>query len=127
MTSDVEAAIQELQHAFPGHKVEVVAEPQGGAQVIVHDLPIGNQYVPSTTWVGFNLTFQYPRGDVYPHYIDSGVRRVDGQGHVPPFHVNYTFLNRPAIMVSRRTPGWNSATDSAALKLAKVLQWIQQQ
>src|SRR5689334_23234123 len=80
MTPDVETAIIEIKQAFSEHRVDVEAEEQGGAYVIVHDLFLGNQYTPSHSWIGFLINFQYPRSDVYPHFIDASIRRIDNAG-----------------------------------------------
>src|SRR5215217_3366555 len=116
MTPEVQAAIQEIRDAFPDPKVEVGEEPQGGAYVVVHGLPIGDVYTPNTTWVGFLITFQYPRTDVYPHFIDPAVRRTDGRILDSAFQLSQTFWGRTAIQLSRRSNGWNGAVDTAALK-----------
>lgn len=126
MTPEVEQAIAEIQIAFPGHSVEVEAEAQGGANVIVHNLMIGEQYVPSTSWVGFAISFQYPYADVYPHYIDVGLRRVNGLVQGAGFSAN-TWRGQQVIQVSRRSHRWNAAIDTAATKLTKVLTWLRSQ
>ncbi|WP_017654867.1 E2/UBC family protein [Fortiea contorta] len=126
MTPEIEQAIAEIQIAFPGHCVEVEAEAQGGANVIVHNLMIGEQYVPSTSWVGFAISFQYPYADVYPHYIDAGLRRVNGLVQGAGFSAN-TWRNQQVIQVSRRSNRWNAAIDTAATKLTKVLTWLRSQ
>ena len=53
MTPEVQAAVEEIRHAFAGHRVEVEEEAQGGAYVIVHDLVVGDRYSPATSWFGF--------------------------------------------------------------------------
>ena len=129
MTPEVEAALDELRAHFPGHRVECTPEQQGGAYMIVHGLDLGSAYLPTATWVGFLLSFQYPYTDVYPHFIDLSVRRADsrplGQGFAPGVQWPGWTIG-PAVQVSRRSQRWNPATDTAALKLAKVLDWIQQ-
>jgi hypothetical protein len=127
MTPEVQTAIQEIRDEFPDLKIEVGDEPQGGAYMIVHDLPIGEQYTPATSWVGFLVTFQYPNADVYPHFIDPDVARVDGAPMINAFQRSQNFWGRPAIQVSRRSNRWNPAVDTAAIKLAKVLEWIRSQ
>ncbi len=127
MTPEIEVAIQEIRDALPGHQVEVGEEPQGGAYVVVHDLPIGDHYTPSAAWVGFLITFQYPRADVYPHFLAPDLSRVDGGNLSSTFRRGQTFWGRPAIQVSRRSNGWNAAVDTAALKLVKVLDWVRSQ
>lgn len=126
MTPEIEQAIAEIQQAFPGHSVEVETEAQGGANVIVHKLLIGKQYVPSSSWVGFAISFQYPYADVYPHYIDAGLRRVDGLVQGAGFS-SATWRDQQVIQVSRRSNRWNAAIDTAATKLTKVLTWLRNQ
>lgn len=124
MTPEVESAIEELKKVFVDRQVDVDPDADGGAFILVHDLFVGTMYEPEISWVGFRITFQYPRADVYPHFLDPSVRRKDGsplgQGfsEVPEWH------GRKVIQVSRRSNRLNPATDSAATKLAKVLEWI---
>ena len=124
MCPEVEAAIEELRRAFPSSAVEVVEEePQGGAYVVVHNVFVGEQYEPSTTSAGFLITFQYPRADIYPLFFDQGLRRKDGRALGEGFSLQ-NWRNRPALQVSRRSNRLNPATDTAAVKLAKVLDWM---
>lgn len=124
MTPEVQRAIAEIEQTFSGHPIEVEVEAQGGAYVIVHDLPLGEQYLPSTSWLGFTISYMYPHADVYPHYLDASLRRVDGlvQGAGLQFPVNWR--NRQVIQVSRRSNRWNATIDTAATKLSKVLEWL---
>ena len=124
MKPDVTQAIQEIRAAFDGYVVDVVAEAQGGAHVIVHDVPIGPAFVPSQTWIGFTIPFQYPDADVYPHFIGGEVQRADGGPLGEALSGPTTWQDRSAIQVSRRSNRWNPATDTAALKLMKVLEWL---
>jgi len=124
MTPEVEAALAEIQAAFPEHRVEVEPEGQGGAYVIVHDLPIGEQYAPSTSWVGFVIPYQYPYADCYPHFMDGRIQRADGRALGEAISGPTPWQNRSALQVSRRSNALNPATDTAALKLLKVLEWM---
>ena len=123
MTPEVQRAIEEIQQIFPKHNVEVQAEGQGGAYVIVHDLLIGERYLPSTSWIGFTISYQYPYADVYPHYLDSELRRIDGLVQGAGLSMA-TWQNRQVIQVSRRSNRWNASIDTAATKLSKVLVWL---
>lgn len=127
MNPDVERAIAEIQQAFPANAVEIQPDPNGGAYITVQDLAIGDQYTPSKSWVGFQITFQYPHADVYPHYIDGTVRRVDGQAYGAGMQLSQSWQGRNAVMVSRRSNRWNAAVDTAATKLAKILSWVRSQ
>lgn len=127
MTPDVERAIAEIQQAFSENAVEIQPDPNGGAYITVQDLAIGDQYIPSRSWVGFKITFQYLHADVYPHYINGPVRRVDGQAYGAGMQVSQSWQGRNAVMVSRRSNRWNAAVDTAATKLAKILSWVRSQ
>lgn len=124
MVPAVEAAIAEIRDAFPGLRVEVEPESQGGAYVIVHGLVFDRRYTPLSSWIGFLIPFQYPDGDVYPHFTDAALARVDGAALGSAFQKT-TWQGRPVTQISRRSNSWNAATDTAALKLRKVLAWMQ--
>jgi hypothetical protein len=126
MTPEVERAIAQIEQTFSGHLVEVEAEAQGGAYVIVNDLLLGKQYLPSSSWLGFTISYAYPHADVYPHYLDVELRRVDGLVQGTGLSVT-TWQNRQVIQVSRRSNRWNAAIDTAATKLWKVLEWLRSQ
>lgn len=123
MTPKVEEAIAEVQATFPDNVVEAHPEPQGGAYVIVRDLPLGPQYRPERSWVGFLVPYTYPYSDVYPHFADAALARVDGARLNSTFQP-VTWRDRPATQISRRANRWDPADDTAALKLKKVLAWL---
>lgn len=127
MTPEVQTAVEEIRQTFAGHRVDVEVESQGGAYVIVHDLAVGERYIPATTWFGFLITFQYPRADVYPHFIDGALRRADGKPHATGISGPTQWQNRAVLQISRKSNRWNPATDTAAAKLLKVLDWLRSQ
>src|SRR5690348_14819323 len=121
MTPEVAAAVDEVRKTFEGHGVDVEEEAQGGAYVTVGDLSLGAVFTPASSWVGFLVTFQHPRADVYPHFISGDVRRADG-GNLPEgMTTGHNWRGKSAIQVSRRSNRWNATTDTAAAKLLKVL------
>ena len=119
----VAQAIDELRATFDQCSVEAEADGSGGAYVVVRDLPLGLPYVQTNIWIGFQITFQYPYADVYPHFTDSNLTRKDGAGLGGGFG-SAQFRGQPAIQISRRSNKLNPAIDTAALKLLKVLQWL---
>ncbi|MDB9515018.1 hypothetical protein PN499_27840 [Kamptonema animale CS-326] len=127
MTPEVEQAIAEIKRAFDGHPVDAEPEPQGGAYIRVHNLLIGEQYVPTTSWVGFQVGFQYPYADVYPHFTDGSLRRADGRALGAGLSSGIIWQKRKVIQLSRRSNRWNPAIDTAATKLTKVLAWVRSQ
>jgi hypothetical protein len=128
MTAAVQSAIEEIRSAFPRRKMDVEADPEGGAYVKVHDLSVGDHYEPSVSWIAFRITFQYPFADVYPHFCAPGLKRKDGRPLGERFNPNSQWQtpksSEPAILMSRRSNRLDAETDTAAFKLAKVLDWM---
>ena len=123
MTSEVQAAIQEIAQAFPACRLESVDDGQGGAFITLHDVPLAGPYQQDDTWVGFQITHTYPYADVYPHFVRSDLSRRDGKPLGDGTSIG-NFRTQPAIQISRRANRHNPATDTALLKLCKVLQWL---
>jgi len=129
MKPEVERAIAEIQASFPDVGLEIEPDPEGGAYVRARDVLLGTQYEPERSWSAFRITFQYPFADVYPHFFVYGLCRKDGKPLGEGFHPNNQQWVHPngtelATMVSRRSNRRNPATETAAIKLAKVLDWI---
>ncbi|HEU5413382.1 MAG TPA: hypothetical protein VFW31_06480 [Candidatus Angelobacter sp.] len=122
MTPDVSAGIDEIKAMFPNSAVIAEEDGEGGAYVTVVDIEIGSQYQPSVASCGFRISYLYPRADIYPHYIIGGISRRDGQARQGVQQV--TWRNQQVLQLSRRSNKWNAAHDTAALKLAKVLEWF---
>ena len=123
ITPEVNQAIEEIRAGYPDAVVTVKPDPDGGAIIIVTSVELGSTYVQVETWVGFHITFQYPITDVYPHFVRGDLRRVDGNALGEGTSVT-TFEERPAIQLSRRTKRVDPLTDTAVLKLTKVLHWL---
>ena len=123
MTPEVEGAIREIAEAYPTCALETADDGQGGAFVKVKDVPISGPYTQSTTWFGFRITHTYPYADVYPHFVRHDLSRRDGKPLGDATSVG-SFQNQPAVQLSRRANRHNAATDTALLKLQKVLQWL---
>ena len=131
MKPNVQAALEQLREGLPGHDIQVMDDGEGGAYVIVERLEIGQCFEPTVSWVGFHLTWPYPDTDVYPHFIDPSIRYV-GTGGLPdgalPSAMSRGFVmpgfERAAIQVSRRSPRWKPATDTALNKLLRVVSFL---
>ncbi len=123
MTPEVAEAIEEIRSSFPEAAVDVREDGEGGAVVLVDPVDPGPQYQQRATWVGFRITFQYPYSDVYPHFVRGDLARVDGAPLGEGTSVT-TFERRPSVQLSRRSNRLNPETDSAAIKLHKVLTWL---
>jgi hypothetical protein len=129
--AEVAEAVREVRAAFPANQVDVEGDDQGGAFVRVHEVAIGPAFIPNVSWIGFQITFQYPFADVYPHYLRPDLTRVNGQVFTPPYHPGRNFPwpgNEVAsLMVSRRSNHRDPTTETAAVKLAKVVDWLRLQ
>ena len=126
ITPAVAKAIEEVRCTFEGCDVEAEADGSGGAVVVVRGVPMGCPYVKTEVWFGFLITYQYPYADVYPHFTNADLARSDGGGLGGGFGTA-SFQGLPAIQVSRRSNRLNPETDTAALKLLKVVTWMKNQ
>jgi hypothetical protein len=124
VTEEVTEAIEEVQATFPDQRIEVRPSPDGGTVVIVHGLDPGPAFT-GPTWLGFTIPFNYPGADVYPHFIRPDLGRRDGRPVLAEGMQATTWEGQPVIQLSRRSNRWRPATDTAAKKALKVLQWLQ--
>lgn len=133
ITPEIETAITEIRDQHPDASVTVVPDGNGGAFVTLEALPLGPQYSQPETWMKFHITVNYPIADVYPHFIDPAVRINDStHPEVTPMgegtalgKFQFAGAELRAIQVSRRSNHLNAAVDTAALKLTKVLHWLE--
>ena len=123
MLPAVAQAIEEIRCSFEGCGVDADADGSGGAFVVVTGIPLGRPYVQAAVWIGFQITFQYPYADVYPHFTNAELARSDGAGLGGGFGSG-SFRGQPAMQLSRRSNRLNPQTDTAALKLLKVVRWM---
>jgi hypothetical protein len=123
VTPDVTKAIDEIRATFPDAQLSVREEPDGGAIVSVEPVDPGEQYRQRETWIGFRISFQYPYADVYPLFVRGDLARADGQP-LGEATGDGTFEGRRAVQLSRRSNRLNPATDTAAIKVLKVLTWL---
>ena len=124
ITTSVAEALVEIRASWPNSAVDVEPDGAGGAYVVVREIPLRTPYVQSDTWVGFQITFQYPYADVYPHFVRPDLTRTDGKPLRTGLGSGAQFRGQPAIQVSRRSNKLNPATDTANLKLLKVHRWL---
>jgi hypothetical protein len=124
ITPAVTKAIEEIRATFEGAAVTVRADGEGGAYVRIEPVDPGPPYAQRATWIGFRITAQYPYSDVYPLFARHDLCRADGQALGEGITMNHTFAGQPAVQVSRRSNHLNPATDTAAIKVFKVLSWM---
>ncbi len=123
MKPEVQQAIDEITSAYPGVPFTVREDGEGGAYVVLEEVDPGPLYQVRVTWIGFRITFQYPFADTYPHFVRGDLARADGRvlGEATSAA---TFEGRSAIQISRRSNRLNPQTDTALIKLQKVLTWL---
>jgi len=124
MQVEVENAIGELRRQFPSAQVTVNDDGQGGAHFFVEPIELGSKYSPSSTWVGAHIPAQYPYADIYPVFIASDVKRVDGSAFTAPITANANFQGRPALQISRRNNTAQTRPQTAVAKILKVLDFL---
>ena len=125
MKAEVAKAIEELKRQFDSSSFTVNEDGQGGAYVFIEPIVLGAKYQPETTWIGFQITAQYPYADIYPVFIGADVVRADRVPFVAPITPNHNFQGRPAIQISRRNGTAQSGLQKATAKILKVLDFLE--
>ena len=124
MKAEVETAVREIEASFEGCAVTAKDDGDGGAIVVVRDVSLQDSpYEQEDTWFGFHITHTYPYADVYPHFVRADLKRKDGKPLGEGTSLG-TFQGDSAVQVSRKCNRHNPATDTAVLKLQKVLRWL---
>lgn len=123
MNKEVATAIAELERAF-GASAEVSEDGAGGAYVILPGVLLGDRFIPERAWLGAHVPALYPYADIYPLFMDAGVRRADGKPFEAPVTHDATFLGRPAIQISRRNNNIQSHPQTAVAKFNKVIDFL---
>lgn len=124
MLPEVEEAVAEIRAAFPGNEVRATPSADGGAEVTVEAVDLGERYKPRTSFVGFRVHGSYPFSQIYPHFLRPDLRKADGTPLPNPGMTPNQWLGQAATMVSRSSNGWNPNADTAVGKLHKVLDWV---
>src|SRR5262249_15817710 len=123
MTPEVRTALEGIAQAYPGCRLETVEDGQGGTFVTLHAVPLAGRYQQPDPWVGFQTTHPYPCADVSPHFVRHDLSRCDGKPLGEGTGMG-AFRGQPAVQLSRRANHLNPNTDTALLKLFKVLRWL---
>ncbi|KWF15218.1 hypothetical protein WL82_28975 [Burkholderia ubonensis] len=124
MKESVEKALSDLQRQFAGHAITVAPDGVGGAFFFIEGLDLGPGFVPSKSWLGGHITSAFPFADIYPMYIDGGLKRANGAQFVAPVVPINIWQGRPAIQVSRVNRNAANEAQSASLKVARVLDFL---
>ena len=125
MNTEVSKGIEELKRQFSGLPFAISEDDQGGAYVVIDGVSLSARFNPQKTWVGFQITAQYPYAEIYPVFIDAGVARADGIAFVPPVTAGHQFQGRNAIQVSRRNGAASNSAQKATSKILKVLDFLE--
>lgn len=132
MLAAVQTEIHALRAGLPDAEIETKDDGEGGAFVVVRDVPLGYSFEPSRSWIGFHITHACPDADIYPHFIDAAVKYVGG-AETPNAHPDGDLpiamtrgatmpgFELSAIQISRQSRRRNADTDSALRKLVRVL------
>jgi hypothetical protein len=125
MKVEVATAVEELKRQFSTSTFTVREDGQGGAYVVIDPVELGGKFVPTTSWVGFQIPAQYPYADIYPVFIGADVRRADGVAFQAPVTPGHSFESRAAIQISRRSAAAQSGSQRAVAKILKVLDFLE--
>lgn len=125
MNVGVIAAVEELRRAFPGTELTVQEDGSGGAYVILENMDIGTRFAPASSWMGGHVPAQYPYADIYPVFMDAGVRRSDGRDFEIPITPGASFAGRPAMQISRRNNQIGAGSQTAVSKFLKILDFLE--
>jgi hypothetical protein len=125
MNQEVAEAIEELKVAYPSSEVTVTEDGQGGAYVILEKIDLGDRLEPRMSWMGGHITALYPYADIYPLFVDAGVRRADGQPFQIPITNGHTFQGRPALQISRINRQVQLTTQTAVIRFKKTLDFLE--
>jgi hypothetical protein len=124
MTPEIAAALDEIRAAYEGCRIDAVEDSLGGALVTVQEIGLeGGLYLQARTFVGFHITHTYPYADIYPIFVRHDLGRRDGKALGEGMSIG-VFRNQPAVQISRRANKLDPGTDTALLKLQKVLRWL---
>lgn len=124
MKSAVEEAVAEIRDAFPDAEVTTTEDGDGGAHVLVNRVPLADFYAQPDTWIAFHITHTYPFSDVYPHFVREDLRYTNGTSLRDGLSSSPNYQGGKAVQISRKSNHHNPVTDTALLKLHKVLRWL---
>lgn len=123
MNPGVSEAVDEINATFDECSIAVREDGEEGAYVRIDAVDPGPPYVQRQTWIGFRITAQYPYADVYPLFVRPDLTRVDEQSLGEGMTLA-SYDGEPATQVSRRSNHLDPTTDTAAIKVLKVLVWM---
>lgn len=125
----VRDALRTVHDQFGAGRVTSQPDGQGGLWIRIEGLELGSTYVQHETFLVAQLQFSLPAADVYPLFVRPDLARVDGLPLGEGFSSTRTTApgaEQPiaAVQVSRRTRGGQFRSQTAAMKIEKVMAWI---
>lgn len=123
LTDSIQKALEQLRQCFAGAEIETVEDGSGGAYVTVSGIEIGTPYAQERCWFGFHITAQYPYSDIYPHFVQRDLHRLDGRALGEAIS-EASFQGRLAYQISRKSNRHDHQNDTAALKLMRIINWL---
>jgi hypothetical protein len=124
VTPAVVEAVGEVRARFGEDRVAAWPDNSRGAWVVIDGVDIGDFWTPTTSWLGFLISYLHPDSDCYPHFIGSDVKRADGQPLEAPFNPGNNFGGVPATLISRSSPRRRKDVETPADKAAKVIEFL---
>ena len=125
MKIEVSAGIEELKRQFNTSSFTIREDGQGGAYVLMEPVLLGARYQPESTWVGFQITAQYPYADIYPVFMGAEIVRADNIAFIAPITPGHQFEGRPAIQISRRNGAAQGGLQKVSAKILKILDFLE--
>jgi len=123
MTPEVQQAIDEIKATFTDASVESKSDGDGGAFITVDPVELSDAYDQSSTWMGVHITMNYPNSDTNPHFVRPDLSRKD-EKDVASNVTKGDFQGRQAFQISRSSPRRNPEHETAAIKMLKVMKWL---
>jgi hypothetical protein len=124
VNQQVEQAVRELEAAYPGSRVTVLEDGQGGAHVFVEEVDFGPSFSPQRSWMGGHVTALYPQADIYPVFIGREIARTDGRAFTTPVTAS-KYQGRDAWQVSRANRQIHAGPQTVVMKFAKIRHFLE--
>jgi hypothetical protein len=124
MNASVEKALDDLRKQFAGHLVTHQEDGAGGVYFFIEGVDIGSGFTPSVSWLGGRITAAFPFADIYPMYIDGGIKRTNGLAFAAPVVPIAAWQGRQVLQVSRVNRNAANEPQSASLKVLRVVDFL---
>lgn len=125
MLDVVELAVKELKKDFPKADIVALDDGVGGAKVLINNVELGAPFTSEMTWFSFEIPFNYPSADIYPHFTAPDLKLTDGRSFAgfAGLTMGKNHNGDDALQISRRI-GKSAHETNAVAKLLGVRQWL---